>query len=74
MLAVQAPAQVCMTCACAHGCVPEPGPVAPVNWTCFLICQEGVSPSWASDGLHHFKLVASPLHTSVSSSELWEHD
>ena len=38
MLAVQAPARVCMTCACAHACVPDPRPVAPVNWTCFLIC------------------------------------
>lgn len=38
MLAVQAPARVCMTCACAHACVPHPGPVAPVNWACFLIC------------------------------------
>ena len=38
MLAVQAPALACMTCVCAHVCVPDPGPIDPVIWTCFLIC------------------------------------
>ena len=73
MLAVQAPAQVCMTCACAHGCVPEPGPVAPdrgqTGYLDHALCNSTLYPQVTGMVAYHINSDESDQYTYDKSSD-----